>query len=212
MKDIPMFTTENGAASLILREIPYRGRAHIRLQATQSPEDLLAECVAFCRACGAEEIYATGHPALEKYPFVTAELTLCRSREGLAKADACLFPVTQQTEEVWRRLYNERMAEVPLSAFMDAREGQQMLSAGDGYFVHKDGELLGIGRASGDTVYALAACKAGMGERVVLALAELLTEDRILLNVASANTRALRLYERMGFVTVAQTARWYRIL
>ena len=43
MKDIPVFTTENGAASLILREIPYRKRAHIRLQATREPEALLEE-------------------------------------------------------------------------------------------------------------------------------------------------------------------------
>ncbi len=212
MKDIPMFTTENGIASLILREIPYRGIAYIRLLATQAPEALLSECADFCRACGAGEVHAAGHPVLEKYPFVTAELSLCRSREGLARADACLFPVTEQTEARWREIYNERMTDVPGSAYMDSREGQQMLAAGDGYFVHKDGEVLGIGRASGDTILALASLKPGMGETVVLALTELLTEDRVLLNVASANTRALRLYEKMGFVTVAETTRWYRVL
>ena len=31
MKDIPAFTTENGIASLILREIPYREEAYIRI-------------------------------------------------------------------------------------------------------------------------------------------------------------------------------------
>ena len=35
MKDFPMFTTEFGIASLILREIPYRGEAFILIQDTQ---------------------------------------------------------------------------------------------------------------------------------------------------------------------------------
>ena len=53
MKDIPVFTTENGAASLILGEIPYRGQAYIRIQDSLEPESLLKECVSFCRMCGA---------------------------------------------------------------------------------------------------------------------------------------------------------------
>ena len=48
MKDIPVFTTQNGVASLILQEIPAQGCAYIRLQATLSPEQLLTECIAFC--------------------------------------------------------------------------------------------------------------------------------------------------------------------
>ena len=41
MKDFPLFTTENGVASLILKEIPYRSEAYIILRDTQSPEALL---------------------------------------------------------------------------------------------------------------------------------------------------------------------------
>lgn len=211
MKDIPVFTTENGAASLALREIPYRGRAYIRLQATQTPEALLSDCIEFCRACGASEILATGHAFLERYPFVTAEMSMCRSIAGLEPSDACLFPVTEQTVAKWREIYNERMSEIPGSAYMDDWDGAKLLAAGDGYFVHKDGQLLGIGRAAGGTVSVLASSKSGMGRRVLLALAELLTEDMISVNVASANIRAVRFYEKMGFMTLAETARWYRV-
>ena len=59
MKDFPVFTTENGAASLVLKEIPYKKEAYITLRASQAPQALLEECVSFCRACGAEKIYAT---------------------------------------------------------------------------------------------------------------------------------------------------------
>ena len=56
MKDLPMFTTQNGVASLTLREIPYQQTAYIKLQATQQPKELLEECVGFCRAVGAEKV------------------------------------------------------------------------------------------------------------------------------------------------------------
>ena len=50
MRDLPMFTTEFGVASLILKEIPYREEAYILVQSTQEPEKLLRECIDFCRA------------------------------------------------------------------------------------------------------------------------------------------------------------------
>ena len=41
MKDFPVFTTEYGVASLILKEIPYQGTAYITLQDSLEPEKLL---------------------------------------------------------------------------------------------------------------------------------------------------------------------------
>ena len=80
MKDIPVFTTEYGAASLFLREIPYRGRAHIKIQSSLEPDKLLEECIGFCRACGAEWIDAAGHEFLKKYPRLATLLILQRER------------------------------------------------------------------------------------------------------------------------------------
>ena len=212
MQDIPVFTTEYGVASLFLREIPYRGKAYIQLQSSLQPEKLLEECVAFCRACGAERIDASGHGYLERYPLVSALYTMQCSTDRLGKTDAALFPVTEKTLSRWLDVYNERMAEVPNASYMDSRDGQEMLSRGDGYFVHRDGKLLGIGRASGGTVDAVISVVPGMGETVMRALVSLLTEDTVRLLVASANTRAVRLYERMGFVKVQEVGRWYQIL
>ena len=60
MKDIPMFTTPYGVASLSLREVPYQKAAYICILSADQPEMLLEECVSFCRACGAEKVYAKG--------------------------------------------------------------------------------------------------------------------------------------------------------
>lgn len=212
MKDIPVFTTEHGAASLFLREIPYRKRAHIKLQSTQDPEKLLEECVSFCRACGAEWIDAAGNEYLAKYPLITALISMTRDKASLPETDACLFPVTEKTVQQWLDIYNERMADVPNAAFMDSADGRELLKTGDGYFVHRDSRLLGIGKASGDFIDAVISLVPGMGETVVLALASILTGDTVRLMVASANTRAVRLYERMGFIPVKELSRWYRVL
>ncbi len=212
MKDIPVFTTEHGAASLILREIPYRRRAYIRLQDSREPEALLQECADFCRACGADEILATGRLGPEGYPLHTTVVQMQRPRQGLAGTDAALFPVTEKTLPQWLSLYNEKMQAVDNAAWMDSREGHQMLQKGDGYFVHRDGQLLGIGRASDGMLHAVVAVAPGAGETVVRALAELLQEDVICLQVASTNTRAIRLYERLGFVKTQELSRWYRIV
>lgn len=212
MNDIPVFTSEFGVASLFLREIPYRQRAHIKIQSSLEPEKLLEECVVFCRACGAEWIDAAGHEYLEKYPLITALFAMQCNKSAIGETDACLFPVTEATVQQWLDIYNQRMAEVPNAAYMDSRDGRELLKNGDGYFVHKDGQLLGIGQAAGDIIDTVIAVKPGAGETVVRALAGLLTGDTVKLKVAEANARAVRLYERMGFVKTKELSCWYRVL
>jgi hypothetical protein len=149
MKDLPMFTTEYGIASLILREIPYRQEAYIRIVATEQPCALVEECAAFCRACGAEKVYATGHEDLEKYPLHTVIWLMRGSRGDLFQTDAALWPVLPENVDSWRSIYNERMSAVANAAYMNEADARAMLDAGDGYFIHRDGTLLGIGKASG---------------------------------------------------------------
>lgn len=212
MIDMPMFTTQYGVASLFLREIPYRGRAHIKIQSSLDPEKLLEECISFCRVCGAEWIDAAGHAYLEKYPLITAILAMQCQRDHIPLTDACLFPVTEQTVDKWLSIYNERMAQVPNAAYMDSRDGKELLKSGDGYFVHRNGVLLGIGKAKDDFIDTVISVQPGAGETVVQALVSTLNCDTVRLWVASANTRAIALYERMGFIFTKELSRWYHVL
>ena len=212
MRDIPVFTTENGVAEIVLREIPYKKRAHIKLRATQEPEKLLDECVSFCRVCGAEQIYAAGHDFLEKYPLYVQMLEMTCTRETVGKSDAALVPVMDRDMELWLQIHNGRMAEVPNAAYLDSKDGQEFLENGDCYFVHRDGKLLGIGKGAEDRIDIVVAAEPGMGETVVRALCSVLTGDRVRVAVAAENERAVRLYERMGFVCERMLSQWYQIL
>lgn len=211
MKNIPMFTTEYGAASLILKEIPYQQAAYITLQASLEPEKLLEECVGFCRACGAERIYASGHEMLQKYPSYTSMWELRCGVESVPESDAALFPVTEQTLDRWRQIYNDKIRKLPNAAWMSEADGREMLKTGDGYFVHRGGELLGIGRASGDRIDWVASVKPGAGKDVVCALAHALWSDTVCLTVASENQKAVALYESLGFLRTRVLSDWFRV-
>lgn len=209
MRDIPVFTTEFGVASLVLKEIPYQGAAYITVQSSQDPEQLLQECVGFCRACGAERLYATDHPILERKPLYTAVWEMRCQVAALPDTDAALWPVQEEQLEAWRTIYNEKVTKIPNAAWMSQLQGREMLQRGDGYFVHREGKLLGIGRASGGRIDWVASVMPGAGREVVCALAHALTEDTAVLTVASENIKAVRLYEALGFVRCKEISKWY---
>ena len=211
MKDIPVFTTEYGVASLILREVPYQQTAYIRIQASQETQRLLDECVAFCRLVGAEKIFATGEDFLVKYPLGTAIWQMCVSSEALGDTDASLFPVQEHTADDFQRIYNDKVSHIPNAAWMDSTDKKEVLKTGEGYFVHRDGKLLGIGRVLAGDIRFLAAVHPGAGADVVKALAHAVTEDTITVEVASANRKAVGLYERLGFLKVKELSSWYAV-
>ena len=211
MKDIPVFSTENGVASLVLKQIPYTGAAYILIQDTLEADKLLDECISFCRMAGAESVFAANHPCLQEYPFHTALWKMSRPRDGLKDTDAALFPVTEQTADKWRELYNQRMAEIPNFSYMSESDCKELLKKGNGYFVHRQGVLLGIGIAAGDRIDTVVSVCSGAGETVVLALNQALSGDTVTLEVASVNERAVRLYKRMGFITVQELSRWHQV-
>ena len=212
MKDFPIFTTEYGVASLVLREIPYRKEAYITIQDAAEPELLLQECISFCRICGAEKIYAKGHAILESRPLHTAIVEMKCSREWIPDTDAALWPVQKQNLNEWREIYNKKVCAVPNGAWMTEANGKEMITKGDGYFVHRNGVLLGIGRASGSMIDWVASLVPGGGREVVCALAHALTGDTVTLTVASANEKAIRLYEGIGFVKSREISRWFVVL
>lgn len=213
MKDFPFFTTEFGVASLVLREIPYREEAYITIQDAQAgqAEELLKECVAFCRMAGAEKIYAAGHEILENYPLHCAVVEM----RGQAWVDPVklknLFPVTEASVTQWRNLYNEKMRSVDCAATQTAFDEKRIVESGGAYFVHDRGEVLGIGWMEDTLLLAICGAKPGAGEQVMHTLMSMVENSDMTLQVASTNEKAIRLYEKLGFIKVREIKRWYRV-
>ena len=214
MRDFPIFTTEFGVSSLVLKEIPYRNEAYIRIRDVQEEnfEDHLAECVSFCRMCGAERIYAEGNRKLEGYPLYTAVYRMTGTARCDGEKTASLFPVTQETVGKWRSYYNDAMRKVDNAGTLESREERKIVDSGSAYFVHRDGEVLGIFWLEDNKLLAVAAVQKGAGETVMHTMMSLLKDETMELEVASTNHRAIRLYEKLGFVKTAEVSRWYRVL
>lgn len=212
MRDFPVFTTDFGVATLVLKEVPYKKVAYMIIQSALQPEELLKECVSFCRAVGAEKIYARGHEIVESYPLHTiiyemrGEISL---KEELVEN---IWPVTEETVGRWRELVNQRMREIDNSATLEKKDEQDILSKGGAYFVHRAGEVLGLGWIVEDEVLLLAATQKGMGERVLHTLLSATQLEQIRLDVVSTNARAIRFYERLGLIKTGEKHRWYRVL
>lgn len=213
MRDFPIFTTEYGVSSLVLKEIPYRKQAFIRILDVQEGffAEHLQECVSFCRMCGAEAIFAAGNALLESYPLYTSVLLMKGTAEPDPEKVARLFPVTEQTVSRWRSYYNEAMRTVDNAGTLEARDEKRILESGGAYFVHDGREALGIFWLEGNKLLAIAAVKKGAGETVMHTMLSLREGEMVELEVASTNHRAIRLYERLGFLKVEELSRWYQV-
>lgn len=213
MKDFPVFPTEYGVVSLTLKEIPYRETAYIHVQAVQpgKMKELLEECCGFCRACGAETVLAGGAGDFSDYPCHGSvwEMSLVRQESELT--DASVWPVTAETVAQFRAIYNKAMREVDYAATLTSREEKEILASCGAYFVHRAGELLGIGWMADGELRAIASVVPGMGETVARSLFSTVSDEHIRLEVASGNRRAIRLYEKLGFLRTGEVFRWYQL-
>lgn len=209
MKDIPVFPTEYGVASLFLKEIPYSGHAYIQIQdaPAETTPQLLTECVGFCKACGAERFFYSGGPEEEEPAFAVLKMSGCAWVDP--KQLAHLFPVTEQTVAQWRKIYNERMATVPHSRTLSFGDEREILRNVGAYFVHRDGTLLGIGWLEDTHLLAVASVVKGAGEQVMHTLMSLVEGAQMTLEVSSQNEKALDLYRRLGFLTTGISKQWY---
>ena len=211
MKNIPMFTTEAGVASLILEEIPYKKIAYIKIQSSITPEALLEECVSFCTAVGAERIYASGHEFLQSYPLYTEMLRMECDKAVLAPGNLNVCWIDENNVQQWCDIYNRRMYDVPNAATLTIQNVKKLIPEKVCCLVYEENQLLGIGKLDDEKVDAIASVVPGRGVDVMRTLCGLTRGDRVVVEVAGGNIPAIRLYEKLGFQKTDTISTWYCI-
>lgn len=213
MKNIPIFTTPHGVATIVLREIPYSAKAYILPQSVFTTHgELVRECADFCRAAGAEQVFAQLEAAVEGAAFQCEIWELKRS--GVLPQPNRALALTRVTEdncEDYRRVYNMAFASVDNAAYCERADALKLEEEGGWLYIH-NGEVLGLGQVQGSELRAIASVQKGLGFDLAIALMKKLNADEVCLRVASSNAAALRLYERLGFEKTAVLSRWYQIL
>lgn len=201
MRDIPCFTCPAGVATLLLGDVAVHRRAYALVRGVfTTMEALLQECAQFCRAVGAEWLYCSGEGDFSAYP-VHARLIARRLPCAALPETACEARPTRK--DAWLELYNRRFADVPAARHYDRLpEGA--------YFVYDGAECIGLGLLQDGVLAAVASLAPGRGEACVCALARHLEGDVELL-CAEENTRAMALYDRLGFSRGEIREIWYKV-
>ncbi len=218
MKNIPVFTTQFGSASLILQEIPYRRTAYVLVRHVYGGglRDLLDACGEFCFQAGAETVFVSAEPPPDFLPHVHDMLELFCHRDDLPQlgSSVTLEPVTAEHEEWFRQNYNRLFRGIPNAATCTAANFREFKSAGGrSYMALLHGTPVGFGQVLDNELCSIGILPEYQGRRLgwrlTLALLGLLDGPEYTLKVSSANRPAMRLYEKLGFQRKQLISSWY---
>lgn len=160
MKDIPVFSCPDGIATLILREVPFRGEGYILVRGVFGTlEGLLAECAGFCRAAGAERLFAAGEADFSGYPAAIRILGRRAPRESLLPAPEAvrLFPSRRKRQRTGRGNTMRASGAVPAAESCSPAEERALAAGGEALWIWDGAERIGLGRVRGGELLAVAA-------------------------------------------------------
>lgn len=217
MKNIPMFTGQYGMASLIFREVPWCGRAYIIIRSVWDGKTaaFLEECRQFCRIVGAEEIYASWEleelPAVHAYDMIAME----REKAGLPapQTQIELEALSRENGERYLDIYNTCFRPVPSAASYDKTDLKRLYGLDTAYLAKVDGQYAGVAEISETGLEGIAVLPEfrGLGYDLALTVLPMVPRKTVQLKTATVNERAIRLYERLGFVRTGVLSRWWKL-
>lgn len=217
MKNIPMFTSSYGLATLILKEIAWNGRAYVLIRSVWNDQTaaLLDECRSFCRAVGAEEIYASWDaeelPAEHAWDMI--DMACPKSALPAPRQTVELEQATPETAEDYLRIYNQCFRDVPAAASYDRKSLEPLYGEELIWLAKVHGQYAAVAEISKEGLEGIAVLPEfrGLGYDLAAAVLRMVPSTEVRLKVASTNVRARRLYDRLGFAETGISRRWYRL-
>ena len=217
MKNIPLFTSSYGLATLILKEISWNGRAYVLIRSVWNDQTaaLLDECRSFCRAVGAEEIYASWEqealPADHAWDMI--DMVCQKSALPAPRQTVELEQATPETAEDYLRIYNQCFRDVPAAASYDRKSLEPLYGEDLIWLAKVRGKYAAVAEISKDGLEGIAVLPEfrGLGFDLAATVLRMVPSTEVRLKVASTNVRAGRLYDRLGFTAAGISRRWYRL-
>ena len=216
MKDIPVFTGAHGIATLVLKEIPWSGCGYVIVRSVwDDAAAFLEECLGFCRACGAEQVYASWGlaelPAPHGYDMVELQMKKSELPQG---RNIEIEELTKETGRMFLNVYDRCFQSVPNAASYSEKDVARLLGEETAYLVFRDGVCAAIAEISKEGLEAVAVLPAyrGLGYDLTRTVLERVPSLTLKLKTASTNERALRLYKRLGFQQTAVLSRWWKLM
>lgn len=218
MNNIPLFTTAGGIATLILREIPWNGRAYVLVRSVWEGQGtvLLEECRSFCRAAGAQEVYAACHgqeEPLPAKPAYTIDTMQCLKQQLPVGKPVVLEPLTRENSQQYLDIYNSCFRQVPSAASYNRKSLEPLYGEDLAWLARQDGEYAAVAEISTTGLEGIAVLPEyrGLGFDLAAAVLQMVPRPAVELRVASTNERAIALYRRLGFRETGQQKQWYRL-
>lgn len=217
MNNIPVYLSQWGTATLILREIPYKKVAYILLRTVTELEPLVQDCAAFCRECGAADCFVAATDSAPPLPGTPDYTLLCMTAEKAAlpplEQPFHLEPLRPDNEDLYISLYNRCFQAVSNAATYDRKEVQRVYrERQQGFLAYLEGTPCGMGELHGNELAAVGLLPEyrGMGKALTRALLDRCPGPELRLTVVSNNARALALYKKLGFQVDSVVSQWYR--
>ena len=215
MKDIPVFTGVHGVATLILSQIPWSGCGYVMVRSVWDDEKaFLDECLGFCRACGAEHVYASWELAELPAPHGYDMVQLRMKKSELPKGEPVeLEDLTEDNAEHFLDIYNTCFLPIPNAAAYGKKDIERLLGEETAYLVRQDGEYAAIAEISKEGLEAVAVLPRyrGLGYDLCRTVLENVPSTVLKLKTASVNDRALALYRRLGFADEQVVSCWWKL-
>lgn len=222
MNNIPVYFSSGGTASLILREIPFSGRAYILLRTffPGSLNTLVKDCCDFCRDAGAKECYISsadgdtlsGYPHAYDIYYMVGKKALFPPVSG----EFTLRELTKDNEKTYLEVYNRCFSGTSHAAGYDYGQLQRIYRTGQKAFLAytPEGELCGMGELHDNELAAVGLLPEfrgkGLSSGLTLSLLQHCPGEEITLTVVSDNDAAIALYESLSFRISKIESHWYK--
>lgn len=220
MNNIPVYLSQGGTATLILREIPHKKTAYIILRSflPQMLPLMIQDCVDFCKGCGAEQcLLSSEDPDVKiSLPKAYEILIMQGNKAQLPPLDtpAILSPVTPENDSIYQRIYNQCFGTVSHALTYEHAQLERIYREGHHAFLAltPEEQPWGMGELHTNELAAVGILPEfrGQGKRLTLSLLRHCPGPELTLTVVSDNQKAIGLYEALGFRITGTESTWYQ--